>query len=248
MKIVGIVQARTSSTRLPGKVLLDGAGKPLILHMLERVSKSAYMDSLWLATSNDETDNVLAELVEREGYNVFRGSLENVLSRFWHIGKMEKADVIVRLTGDCPLHDYNVIDLVIDHFIKNQDMVDYVSNVLPPSYPDGLDTEVFTFSILDEAYYNSTSSKELEHVVPYIRNKVKKSGRISNFRGPADFSHLRWTLDEPEDYQLIKAVYEDLYKKDKYFGWLDVIAWQTRDLARLSINSIHKRNIKTVRK
>lgn len=248
MKVVGIVQARTSSTRLPGKVLLDGAGKPLILHMLERVSKSNLMDAIWLATSDDKTDDQLAHLIEKSGYNVFRGSLENVLSRFWHIGKMEKADVIVRLTGDCPLHDYQVIDLVIDHFIKNKGQVDYVSNVLPPSYPDGLDTEVFTFSIMDEAYHNSTSPKELEHVVPYIRQKVKENGRYSNFKGPANFSHLRWTLDEPEDYRFIKAVYEALYKEDNYFGWLDVIAWQTKNPERLSINSMHKRNIKTRRR
>ena len=105
-------------------------------------------------------------MVEKAGYNIFRGSLDNVLSRFWHISKQQKADVIVRLTGDCPLHDPEVIDSVINHFLENQKDKDYVSNFLPSTYPDGLDTEVFTFSALDSAYKNATSPFDLEHVVP----------------------------------------------------------------------------------
>ncbi|MDP6178273.1 MAG: glycosyltransferase family protein, partial [Desulfatiglandales bacterium] len=194
MKTVGIIQARMSSTRLPGKALLEAVGKPLILLMLERVSRCKRIDRLWLATSKEKADDPLSGCVEKAGYKVFRGSLENVLSRYWHIGEMEKAGAIVRLTGDCPLHDPEVIDLVIDHFLKNRKNVDYVSNVLPPTYPDGLDTEVFTFSVLDLAHKNATSQFDLEHVVPYIRRSVQESGRQSNFVGPSDFSHLRWTL------------------------------------------------------
>ncbi|MDY7034792.1 MAG: glycosyltransferase family protein [Thermodesulfobacteriota bacterium] len=242
MKIVGIIQARMSSTRLPGKVLLETMGRPMILLMLERVARCKLMDSIWLATSDDKSDDQLASVVERAGYNVFRGSLENVLSRFWHIGKREKANAIVRLTGDCPLHDPEVIDSVINHFLNNKDNVYYVSNVQPPTYPDGLDTEVFYYSVLDEAHKKTTSVHDIEHVVPYIRRKVADSGRKSNFYGPADFSHLRWTLDEPEDYDFINNVYQDLYPYHKDFTWLDVIAWLTKYPEMIALNSIHKRN------
>jgi len=242
MKIVGIIQARMSSTRLPGKVLLEAAGKPLILLMLERVSRCRLLDEIWLATSAERSDDPLSSEVERAGYKVFRGSLDNVLSRYWHIGKQVKADVIVRLTGDCPLHDPEVIDLVIDHFLKNKNNVDYVSNVLPPTYPDGLDTEVFTFSVLDYAFQNASLPLDLEHVVLWIRRKVSENERQSNFCGPADFSHLRWTLDEPEDYELIREIYEDLYHDKTDFGWLDVLAWLTEEPQRLLVNAMYKRN------
>jgi len=242
MKIVGIIQARMSSTRLPGKVMLKAVGKPLIINMLERVNRCNLLDSLWLATSDEESDNRLANTVEKRGFNVFRGSLNNVLSRFRHIGNLEKADVIVRLTGDCPLHDPSLIDRVIRHFLENRGGVDYVSNVLPPTYPDGLDTEVFSFSALDAAYQEAGSTFDLEHVTPYIRKNAIDEARESNFSGPADFSHLRWTLDEPEDYAFIKKVYEDLFPINSDFGWLDVIAWLTNNPERLQINSMHKRN------
>ena len=242
MKIIGIVQARMSSTRFPGKVLLEVMGKPLILLMLERVNRCRHLDNLWIATSKEKSDDLLASVVEKAGYNVFRGSLDNVLSRYWQVAKQEKADVIVRLTGDCPLHDPAVIDIVVNHFIQNKDRVDYVSNVLPPTYPDGLDTEIFSFSVLDSAYKNAKSTFDLEHVVPYIRRKVSETGKQSNLSGPADFSHLRWTLDEPEDYEFIKKVYEVLFPINSDFGWLDVIAWQTKNSERFKFNAMHKRN------
>ena len=242
MKIIGIIQARMSSTRLPGKVMLEAVGKPLILHVLERVSRCRYLDEIWLATSEHGSDDTLATRVEAEGYKVFRGSLQNVLSRFWQIAKRREADAVVRLTGDCPLHDPDLIDSVIRYFLENRGEVDYVSNVLPPTYPDGLDTEVFSFPVLDLAYHNATAAYDLEHVVPFIRRKSGDAGRSANLVGPADFSHLRWTLDEPEDYLLIKAIYEDLYPGKTDFGWLDVVAWMTGDAERLAVNTMHVRN------
>ena len=113
---------------------------------------------------------------------------------------------------------------------------------MPPTYPDGLDTEIFSFDALDDAFKNAKSTFDLEHVVPYIRRSAKAMNRIGNVFGPADFSHLRWTLDEPEDYEFIKKVYEDLFPINSDFGWLDVIAWLTNDPQRLKINSMHERN------
>lgn len=247
MKVIGIVQARMSSKRLPGKVLLEAAGKPLILHMLERVSRCRHLGGLWLATSGESSDDALAGAVREAGYKVFRGSLDNVLSRFWQIGKKEEADAVVRLTGDCPLHDAEVIDLVISHFCQGWPEWDYVSNVMPPTYPDGLDTEVFTFRALERAYHTTQNAFDLEHVTPFIRSEAVQSGRTGNIQGSADFSHLRWTLDEPEDFVMIKGAYEALYPLKKTFGWLDVVAWQTREPERLKMNAMHKRNRKTVR-
>lgn len=231
-----------SSTRLPSKVMLEVFGKPLILMMLERVARCALLDGLWLATSDDPSDDPLAETVKDAGYKVFRGSLENVLSRFWHIGKSEGADAVVRLTGDCPLHDPEVIDAVIDMYARNRGGMDYVSNVLPPTFPDGLDTEVLSFELLDLSYRNATEKQDLEHVVLWARRRVSETGRKGNFVGPADFSHLRWTLDEPQDYAFITQVYEGLYAKKREFGWLDVVAWLTQDPKRLMMNSMHERN------
>jgi len=234
-----------SSTRLPGKVLLEAVEKPLLIHMLDRISRCSVLDEVWVATSKEEDDNPIADIVDQAGYRVFRGSLNNVLSRFYDIGSQTKADIIVRLTGDCPLHDPKIIDRVIDFYLNHREKFDYVSNVLPPSFPDGLDTELFTFQLLADAYQNATSTFDLEHVVPYIRRTSKENGRRGNFTGPADFSHLRWTLDEPEDYQLIKEVFEDLYLTNHDFGWLDVLAWITQDPRRLTLNSKHERNVDT---
>ncbi|MEW6664745.1 MAG: glycosyltransferase family protein [Thermodesulfobacteriota bacterium] len=242
MRTVAVVQARMSSTRLPGKVMLEVLGKPMILLMLERVARCKRLDDLWLATSEEAADDPLAEAVQKAGYRVFRGSLNDVLSRFWHIARREKADGVVRLTGDCPLHDPSVIDAVVEHFLRNQPGHDYVSNCLPPTYPDGLDTEVFTLEALDEAFRRAESSFDREHVTPYISRRAASAGRTSNFHGLSDFSHLRWTLDQSEDYELIRRVYQDLYPDKADFGWLDVLAWQTRDPERLQINAKYKRN------
>jgi spore coat polysaccharide biosynthesis protein SpsF (cytidylyltransferase family) len=173
---------------------------------------------------------------------VFRGSLDHVLSRYWHIGKQEKAEGIVRLTGDCPLHDPTVIDAVVECFLKNPKEYEYVSNVLPPTYPDGLDAEVFAFESLDQAYQKATTAMDVEHVTPYIRQGALARGRLGNVSAPADFSHLRWTLDEKEDLELIRGIFEDLYPLKPDFGWLDVLAWQTREPNRFKVNAKYQRN------
>ncbi len=231
-----------SSSRLPGKVLLEAAGRPVILHMLERLNRCRTLTGLWLATSVESSDDRLAEVVTTAGFQVYRGSLDHVLSRYWEIACRTEADAVVRLTGDCPLHDPDVVDEVVSFYLDTPGRWDYVSNVLPPTYPDGLDTELFTSSALKEAYRNAKSPFELEHVTPWIRDVAGEKGRLANVSGQADFSHLRWTLDEPEDYDLIREIIEDVGKTKKDFGWLDVVAWMTRDPRRFHINSKHKRN------
>jgi spore coat polysaccharide biosynthesis protein SpsF (cytidylyltransferase family) len=242
MKIVGVVQARMSSSRLPGKMMLEVLGRPVILRMLDRVARSGRLDSLCVATSDHASDDPLVEAVRGAGFTVYRGSLDNVLSRFWHAASEERADTVVRLTGDCPLHDPVVIDSVVDLYVRNRAKMDYVSNVLPPTFPDGLDTEVFSFEILDAAHREATSTFDQEHVAPWIRRKASSKGRQGNLLGPADFSHLRWTLDEPEDYLFVRQVYEAFFPVKEGFGWLDVIGWQTADPERLRVNAMYRRN------
>lgn len=246
MKVVGIVQARMGSTRLPGKVLEVLADKPALLHMLERVSRSLTLNELWVATSTSSKDDALVEAIERAGYSVFRGSEDDVLGRFYELAKARHAEVVVRLTGDCPLHDPEVIDQVVQAFLKAYPQYNYASNVIPPSYPDGLDVEVFSFAALEEAYRTCTDPLEREHVTLGIHCQYYPTSRpqILNVVGPADFSHLRWTLDTPEDLTLIQALYRRLYPEKPNFSWWDVLALITREPELFFINQKLERNWK----
>lgn len=244
MKVVAIVQARMGSTRLPGKVLLPAAGEPLIVHMMRRVKRCRTFDALWLATSVQPQDDRLDEVVRTAGFGVFRGSEEDVLSRYAEIARRENADLVVRLTGDCPLHDPTVIDEIVAFASAHVSEFDYVSNALIPSYPDGLDVEVCTRAALDEAHARAVSPVHREHVTPFIHRFKEGAGsyRVHHFRGVADFSHLRWTLDEPADYEFIRQVYDRLFPIMPDFGWFDVIALLTSSPELLAINRHITRN------
>ncbi len=230
MKVVGILQARMGSTRLPGKVLMQAAGMSLIRLMVDRVRRASRLDELWLATSEDPANDPLAGEMAAAEVPVFRGSEDDVLSRFDAVAEKTGADWIVRLTGDCPLHDPDIIDAVIGYAIEHADRFDYVCNSLRPTYPDGLDVEVFTREALSRAAKEATTPLQREHVTPYIHRFHDGPGpfRVGHFSGPADFSHLRWTVDEPEDYQVVKEIFETLYPGNPHFGWLDVLAVVTR--------------------
>jgi len=238
MRTVGIVQARMGSSRLPGKVLMPAVGTPLIVHMLRRVSRCRTLDALWLATSVNRENDPLEACVAAEGHKVFRGSEEDVLSRFWSIAKAEGAQLVVRLTGDCPLHDPEVIDDVVAFARAHENDYAYVGNALRPTYPDGLDVEVCTAAALDHAYRHATDPRDREHVMPYIHRFHIDPGaaHVFHFRGPADFSHLRWTLDGPADYTFIREVLERLLPQAPDFCWLDVVALLTREPQLLQLN------------
>lgn len=213
------------STRLPGKVLMTAVGKPLILHMLERVSRSETLDELWLATSELERDNVLADCVTDAGYQVFRGSEEDVLSRYYTLARSRRADVVVRLTGDCPLHDPAVIDHVVGRFLKETPPSGYGNNTLRRTYPVGLDTEVMTFAALERAHREATSQHDREHVTPYL---YRAPHEVLCVQLETDFSHLRWTLDTEADYQLIREVFRALWTQNSLFSWHDALDFVTR--------------------
>lgn len=243
MKVVAIVQARMASSRLPGKVLMPVLGRPLIVHELDRIRRSTLINDLWLATSEEPSDNELAVTVGAAGYQVFRGSQDDVLERFYRLAKQAGAEIVVRLTGDCPLHDRTVIDQVISCFLDARPKFHYGCNVIPPTFPDGLDVEVFTFEALEQAALHCQESIEREHVTPGIHGQFRQEKpEILNVTAPADFSHLRWTLDYQEDLEVVQAVYEALYPGNPQFSWMDVLALMTREAGLLTHNQRTQRN------
>jgi glutamate-1-semialdehyde 2,1-aminomutase len=218
LKTVAIVQARMGSARFPGKVMMPICGTPMIGLLLGRLTGSARVDQVMLATSVDSRNDPLAEYVRKLGYSVFRGDEDDVLDRYYLAAKEVGADSVVRITGDCPLIDPVVVDEIIFKF--HNDGVDYASNTLPPTYPDGLDTEVFTFRALEMAWSQARASGEREHVTPFIRD----SGKFScvNVAYEIDFSEERWTVDEPEDFEVVRKVFE-YFNPQNDFSWLDVL-------------------------
>lgn len=217
MKILALVQARMGSTRLPNKVMKEICGRPMISILLERLSKSKEISKIILATSVDNKNEILKTYVNELGYDVYQGSENNVLERFYLAAKFERPDAIVRITGDCPFVDSELVDSVIKRFITDE--VDYTSNIDPPTFPDGLDIEVFKFSALEKAYNSTNEVFDLEHVTPFIRNS--KLFSKSNFSNDRDLSNQRWTVDELDDYNVAKAVFEH-FSPNTLFSWQEI--------------------------
>jgi glutamate-1-semialdehyde 2,1-aminomutase/spore coat polysaccharide biosynthesis protein SpsF len=235
-RTVAIVQARMASERLPGKAMADIAGRPAIGWVLERVHRALRVDEVWLACSEAKDDDPLAAHGERLGVRVFRGSEDDVMSRFAAVAERSNAEAIVRVTGDCPFIDPGVIDAVVERF--HDCAADFVSNTLTRSYPDGLDTEVFSRDALMRADREAKHPFLRLHVTPYIHGRLRDVMPCGDFSreqvvNEADFSHLRWTLDEAEDLDFFRAVAPELQVN---FTWLDVVAACTRKPRLLRIN------------
>ncbi len=222
MTTLAIVQARMSSTRYPGKVLAPLAGQPMILRQLERIQRAKSLDAIVVATSTDASDDELAEIVKASGFDVVRGDLNDVLARFIQVIDQYQPETVVRLTADCPLISPQVIDEVVARFNKGD--CDYASNNMTPTYPDGLDVEVVKASVLQEVYESSTDKNEREHVTLGVYRQPDKY-LIVNVAGEVDLSHLRWTVDTPEDYAFVKAIYDELYPKNSNFDFDDVMSY-----------------------
>ena len=220
MTVIGILQARTNSTRLPGKVLMNILGEPMILHQLRRLKTSVLLDDIIVATSGEKSDDVLAAVCAAAGYRVFRGSLNDVLDRFVKAIENDSYDHIVRLTGDCPLTDTNVIDEIIRRHLQADN--DYTSNGLNPTYPDGLDAEIFKFSALVNAWENAVLPSHREHVTPYICAHPEMFS-LENYENDRDLSAMRWTVDEAEDFEFVTAVYRNLYPSKANFTMADIL-------------------------
>ena len=225
LNIILITQARTGSTRLPGKVLLEINEQSLLDLHLSRLKKCKSINKIIVATTTNEQDDLIAELCNKSNIQCSRGSEDNVLDRFYQAVKDDKPQWIVRVTSDCPLLDPQLVDAVVECAIVNQ--VDYCSNTLVENFPDGQDVEVFKFSALEKAWQEAQLKSEQEHVTPFIRNNsaAKGLGLFSavNFPCFTNFSKIRMTVDEPKDFDLIVQLVNDLGTDDNWLNYTNHI-------------------------
>ena len=234
--VIAIVQARFGSSRFPGKILKKIEGVTILEILIKRLLQSKKIKKIIIACSTNPKDNRIIKICKQVGVLYYRGSEKNVLERYYFTAKKFKATNIARITSDCPLIDIDIVDQLIDRYQQNN--YDYVSNCSPPTFPDGLDIEVFKFNLLEEAYTKVKSSYQKEHVTPYIKNIAKKKYNLQN---KIDLSWMRLTLDEEKDFILIKKIYLK-FKRKKIFYLKDILKLYKKDKKIFEINKHLKRN------
>ena len=276
-KTIAIIQARMGATRLPGKVLCDIAGQPMLVRVVERTRRASLLDGFIVATTTEVQDDALYELCRERGYPCYRGKQQDVLDRYYQASRQTGAEVVVRITADCPVIDPDLIDettklvtgrssLITHHALRitHHASLDFAANRLPPpwgrTYPIGLDVEVCTFAALERAWKEATEPYQREHVMPYLYEGVSLVTRHSSLatrhsslatgitpRGfhvallnhDPDYGALRWTVDTPEDLELIHQVYARFGGRDD-FGWLEILALFEREPELARINAVIK--------
>lgn len=234
-KVVIIVQARMGSTRLPGKVLKPILAKPMLELQLERLQRCKQVDQIVLAIPDSAKEQALLEFAQKlPNIRLFQGSEEDVLTRYYGAAKAAHADIVVRITSDCPLIEPALIDRCIESFLAGS--FDYVSNIHRRTYPRGLDTEVFSFAVLELAYREACAQPDREHVTPFIWRQPECFSMF-DVVAEQDYSHLRWTVDSPEDFELVCWIYEQLYPEQADFSYKDALElvlrypkWQSHNL------------------
>ncbi len=239
MKVVAIIQARMGSTRLPGKVLRVLGSATVLEHVIHRVRRAPNIDDVVVATTESPNDVAIVEEARRLGVNVFCGSEVDVLSRYYFAAKQVNADVVLRVTSDCPLLDPEVMRAMVDKFQtlqRDYESVDYLSNTLTRTYPRGLDVEVFTFEALERAYREATSPAEREHVTPYLYRYPEKF-RIGQYLSDVDHSRYRWTLDTEDDWQLLKQIFDRLGKGSANFSTGEVMELLVKEPQLAKVNT-----------
>lgn len=205
MKVTAIVQARMGSTRLPGKILKEVNGKPLLLHQIERLMRSKLINNLIIATTLNEQDDEVVDFCRKHNIDYYRGSEDNVLERYYKTWEQYGGEAIVRLTSDCPIIDPEIVDKTIQYFLDNS--YDYVSNTVKRTFPRGLDTEIFSSKTLKLAYEQAMLDRDKEHVTAYIYTHLTDFN-IGHYKNDKDLSAYRWTVDTEEDFELIKRILE----------------------------------------
>lgn len=237
--ILAILQGRMSSTRLPDKAMRPILGQPMFLRQVERIRRSRMIDKLVLATSVDPSDDILERVCAENGIVCFRGSLNDCLDRFYQAARPFAPEHIVRLTADCPLTDPSVIDDVIKFHLDGG--FDYTSNCLEPTFPDGLDVEVFKAACLEEAWKEAVQQSQREHVTLFIHQQPKRF-KLGSFKNDVDLSGLRWTVDELADFELVTTFYESLYPNNLNFNSNDILRFLEGRPELRTYNTRHKRN------
>lgn len=235
MTTVAIIQARMGSTRLPGKVARDLMGSTILEHVVRRAKASIGIDKVVVATTVHSRDELIVEICQRNSFDFFRGSEQDVLDRYYQAAKLEQAEVVVRITSDCPLIDPKITEMVIAKFLTEK--CDYCSNIINRSFPIGLDVEVMSFAALSQAWKEASEPYQREHVTPYLSDNpglfvhsellysevVDAQLAETDQQPQLELSKMRWTLDYPEDFQFIEQVYQQLYSKDPLFNMEDVL-------------------------
>jgi spore coat polysaccharide biosynthesis protein SpsF len=237
MRTVAIIQARMTSTRMPGKILSPILGRPMLELLIERLRRARRLDDIWVATTDNATDDPTEELAQRLGAGCFRGSELDVLDRVLKAAHSAAADVIVEITGDCPLIDPAVVDRLVETYFANQ--YDYVSNVLHRTYPVGLDTQVFSTEVLERVASLTDDPIDHEHVSIYIYEHPQLFSLHNVESGLPDgeeVGRMRLTVDTPEDFALIRAIYEELYPSKPAFILPDILDLLERRPELLALN------------
>jgi len=235
--IAAIIQARMGSNRLPGKVLADICGKPMLWHIIERLTYSKWVEKIIIATTTLPEDNPIIELADRCGVSAFAGSDKDVLDRFYQASIQFNADPIVRITADCPIIDPFIVDEVIKGYLEGV----YEMYYLDGSFPDGLDTEVFSLQALKKAWQHAKLPSEREHVTPFIKN-ISNGFKIGTYEKFRELGHLRWTVDEERDLDLIRVIYSRLYRHGEIFTTDEILSLIESEPELQTINSMIPRN------
>jgi spore coat polysaccharide biosynthesis protein SpsF len=236
-KTVAIIQARMNSSRLPGKVLMPLAGKPVLYRVIERLRHCRLLDEIVVATSNNDSDEPVSDFCKSQDINCFRGSLDDVLGRYYFAATEYNAEIIIRITADCPVIDPVVVDAVVTASLSGE--FDCIG--LSGDFPDGLDCTAIRFKALETAYNQAKLKSEREHVVPFISSNEEKFklGKVELFW---KLSNERWTLDEQNDYLLLSKIYDELYKKNKIFLTNDILRFLEKNKDIKNINKDIVRN------
>jgi spore coat polysaccharide biosynthesis protein SpsF (cytidylyltransferase family) len=237
LKNLAIIQARMSSTRLPGKVLLPLSDKPVLEHVIQRVRNCKLVDKVIVATTVHDSDDIIEDWCKKNNFDYYRGSLEDVLDRFYKVASQFKAENILRITADCPVIDSGIIDEVIEKYHEGN--FDFYG--LSGEFPDGLDCTMFSFKALETAWKNSKLQSEREHVGPYMVNHPELF-TIGGYEKFKNLGHLRLTLDDPRDYQLLSTIFKKLYDIDNFFNHEMIINLLNKSPELLKINSEIIRN------
>ena len=231
MKVVAIIQARMGSSRLPGKVLMDLHGRPVLDHVLTRLRRARGVNMIGLATSNLPADDAIETWAAGQGVPIHRGSEEDVLDRFHAAALAWQADVVVRITADCPILDPDVVSAAVAAYLEAP--CDYLSNAVERTYPDGLDVEVFSQAALQRAWEQATSPRHREHVTSYLYDHPDQF-QLKALRQSVDRSRLRWTLDTPDDLRFLRAVFAAM--EHPHFGQQEVLDLLEREPSIQEIN------------
>jgi spore coat polysaccharide biosynthesis protein SpsF len=240
--IIVIVQARMDSSRLPGKVMMDVIGKPMLWHIVNRLRYSELINKIVVATSKNQEDDVIEELCKKYKIDSYRGSEKDLIDRFYQVSKLFNANVVVRITADCPLVDPWEVDKVISFFLKNINSYDYVSNCRPqPTYPHGLDVEVFSYSLTEKLWIEINDPFRREWFTTVIFENPEKY-KIFCIKNDIDLSHLRLTVDYKEDLELVRYIFKDLYTENACFSLKDILELYSQNQDMFNVNRKYKKD------